>query len=111
LQVSHGEGTNQDPEALCQSAKDHYKSGHKAKAAELFSQAVAQGHAEAQYSLGYMYYKGEGVPQDNARGLALLQQSAAQGFEPAQEVLAQIARAAGNAKKPSAAVEAAENNP
>ena len=107
--MSHGEGTNQDPGALCQSAADHYQSGRNIEAAELWSQAAAQGHSVAQNNLGGMYINGDGVPQDKARGLALLQQSAAQGFEPAQTTLARIAsREAGNAKPSAAAVEAAE---
>jgi TPR repeat protein len=47
LQVSHGEGTDQDPEALCRSAEDHFKSGRPVKAAELYSLAAEQGHAVA----------------------------------------------------------------
>ena len=29
-----------------------------------FRQAAEQGHAQAQFNLGVMYYNGEGVPQD-----------------------------------------------
>jgi TPR repeat protein len=86
-------------------------SGHPAKAAELLSEAAAQGNAAAQATLGRMYRNGEGVPQDIGRGLALFQQAAAQGFEPAQTVLAQIAREAGNATPSAAAAEVAEAPP
>jgi TPR repeat protein len=69
----------QDPEALCQSAEDHYGSGRKVKAAELLSQAAAQGHAGAQCNLGLMYRDGEGVPQNTKKAAELLSQAAAQG--------------------------------
>ncbi len=38
------------------------------RAAELYQQAAAKGHAGAQYTLGALYYKGMGVPKDVAGG-------------------------------------------
>jgi TPR repeat protein len=34
------------------------------RAVELYEQAAAKGHASAQYSLGVLYYNGQGVPKD-----------------------------------------------
>jgi TPR repeat protein len=86
-----GGGKKQDPEELYQSAVGHHQSGRKEEAAELLSQAAAQGHAGAQAILGSMYCYGEGVPQDTARGVALLEQAAAQGNVNAQNALAKLA--------------------
>jgi TPR repeat protein len=44
-----------------------------------FQKAAAQGNADAQYQLGYMYASGTGVPQDLALALSWYQKSAAQG--------------------------------
>ena len=50
-----------------------------AKAAAAFRKAAMRGNAEAQRRLGFMYYHGEGVAQDNGRAVALFEQSAAAG--------------------------------
>ena len=50
-----------------------------AKAATAFQRAAAGGNAEAQRRLGFMYYHGEGVAQDNKRTVILFEQSAAAG--------------------------------
>jgi TPR repeat protein len=88
LQVTQG-----DTEALCQSGLDHYAAGRKAKAAELYSLAVAQGHAEAQRLLGLMYRRGEGVPQNSKKAVDLISLAAAQGHAHAQYSLALMYRA------------------
>ncbi len=66
------------------------------RAAELYRQAAAQGHAEAQYNLGYLYYNGLGVPEDVVRGVALWKQAAAGGRKEAADAL----RALGEAVPP-----------
>ena len=45
---------------------------------------AAQGHAEAQYSLGVLYAKGQGVPQGYAQAAKWYEQAAAQGQAQAQ---------------------------
>ncbi len=57
------------------------------RAAELLQQAAAQGHAEAQYNLGCLYYNGQGAPKDVARGVALIKQAAAGGRKEAADFL------------------------
>jgi len=41
-----------------------YERGDYATAYRLFKPMAEQGHAEAQYNLGGMYFRGRGVPQD-----------------------------------------------
>jgi hypothetical protein len=49
------------------------------KAVSAFQSAAAKGNAEAQRRLGFMYYHGEGVPQDNARAVILFAKAAGAG--------------------------------
>jgi hypothetical protein len=58
-----------------------------AEAAIWFRKAAEQGHADAQFSLGIMYEKGEGVRQDFAEALTWYGKAAKQGNEKAQAVL------------------------
>jgi TPR repeat protein len=50
-----------------------------AQAVQLFSKLASAGNAEAQLRLGEMYWYGEGVPLDRAKGDALFAQAAAAG--------------------------------
>ncbi len=47
-------------------------------------QAANQGDTQAQYNLGFMYYEGEGVPQDYAKAVEWYQKAANQGNTQAQ---------------------------
>jgi TPR repeat protein len=72
------------------------------RAARLYQQAAAKGHAaqgdaDAQACLGDLYYHGLGVPKDIARGVALWKQAAA-GSKEAADAL----RALGEAVPPGA---------
>ena len=40
---------------------------------------AAQGHRDAQYSLGNLYFEGDGVPKDQVKAIQLYWQSADQG--------------------------------
>ena len=46
-----------------------------------------QGYAEAQYALGYMYDKGQGVPQDYKKAVVWYTKAAEQGYAKAQNKL------------------------
>jgi len=46
-----------------------------------------QGDFGAQYSLGYMYYRGEGVPQGYQEAMKWFRKAAEQGFQHAQVYL------------------------
>ena len=50
-----------------------------AGAVAAFGKAAAGGNAEAQRRLGFMYYHGEGVAQDNKRAVALFESAAKAG--------------------------------
>jgi uncharacterized protein len=50
-----------------------------AKAASAFQKAAAKGNIEAQRRLGFMYYHGEGVAQDNKRAVTLFEKAAEAG--------------------------------
>ncbi|MDR0485783.1 MAG: sel1 repeat family protein, partial [Elusimicrobiota bacterium] len=56
-------------------------------AAEFYRQAAEQGFSLAQYSLGLLYLKGQGVKQDKKQAHFWLEKSANQGYEKAQEAL------------------------
>jgi TPR repeat protein len=58
-----------------------------AKAAKLFAQAAAQGHAVAQYFLAMSYERGAGVPKDVATAMRWYRQSASNGYAEAAVVL------------------------
>jgi len=45
------------------------------------------GDSQAQYTLGYMYYYGQGLPRDRKQGHFWMQQSAKQGNKTALQAL------------------------
>ncbi len=49
------------------------------RALALMRSEAALGNPRAQYTLGYMYYHGQGVPQDMEQALQWIRQAAAQG--------------------------------
>lgn len=53
-------------------------------AAAAFTKAAEKGNADAQFNLGLMYLKGQGVAQDNVQALKWFRQSAEQGNPKAQ---------------------------
>ena len=58
-----------------------------ARAVELYCEAARQGDAEAQFSLGWMYANGRGMPRDNRMASLFFAMAAAQGHEYAQKML------------------------
>ncbi len=61
-----------------------YERGDYATALLIFRQLADQGHAKAQFNLGYMYNKGQGVPLDYAVAVRWLRKAADQGDAWAQ---------------------------
>jgi uncharacterized protein len=55
--------------------------------AQSLQKAAEIGDTDAQAALGWMYFKGEGAPQDHARALKLLREAADQGNAKAQAAL------------------------
>lgn len=62
------------------------------QAMQLFSKLAAGGNAEARFRLGEMYWYGQGVPADRARGDALFAQAAAAGIADAKTAMTRSAR-------------------
>jgi TPR repeat protein len=76
-----------DPEAVM-------KEAHKAFAAEAYEQVfklvfplAASGNADAQYTLGYLYYNGLGVEKSEIQAMNWIQRAAVQGHKKALKAL------------------------
>ena len=74
---SAGEGWNED----YHKGWDELYRGEYTTALKSFTLSAEQGNAYAQYSLGYLYEKGWGVPQDNVRAFMWYNISASQGYK------------------------------
>jgi TPR repeat protein len=64
-----------------------YQNGNYQKAAKLYQKAAEQGNDQAQFNLGIMYVKGEGVKQDKQKGMELFNKAANNGNPDAQYLL------------------------
>jgi len=64
-----------------------YHSGDFATALSEWTPLAEQGHSPSQYNLGFMYYKGEGVPQDYETAVKWYTLAAEQGDSNAQNNL------------------------
>lgn len=64
-----------------------YDSGRFAEAAALFTPAAEAGNASAQYHLGLMHARGEGVPKDLARAAGWFERAATGGHNHAQYIV------------------------
>ncbi len=64
-----------------------YNRGDYATALREFRPLAERGDAKAQYHLGVMYSKGEGVPQDDAKAVKWYRKAAEQGHASAQNNL------------------------
>ena len=60
------------------------------EAARWFTVAAENGVPQAQYNLGLMYYRGEGVPRQLYEALKWMRQAAAGGHLPAQRAVGQL---------------------
>jgi len=54
------------------------------KAFDLYKKAAEQGHAQAQFELGFCYARGMGVEEDRLRAYIWFKKAAKQGIEEAQ---------------------------
>ena len=61
-------------------ARKAYKAGDYKKALEIFKPLVEQGDSKAQFILGVMHGRGQGVPQDYAEAVKWHQKSAEKIF-------------------------------
>ena len=67
-----------------QDGRKAYNRGDYATALKELRPLAEQGHAGAQYFIGYMYYKGQGVVQNGAEAVKWLRKAAEQGDVKAQ---------------------------
>ena len=67
-----------------QDGRTAYNRGDYATALKELLPLAEQGHAGAQYFIGYMYYKGQGVDQDGEEAVKWLRKAAEQGDVKAQ---------------------------
>lgn len=67
--------------------KVNFIAGDYKKAFHGLMPLAVNGNAQAAYAIGYMYYYGYGVAQDNESGLFWMRKSASQGFELAIQAL------------------------
>ena len=70
-----------------QKGEDAYNRGDYATALREWKPLVERGDANAQYNLGVMYRKGQGVPQDYKTAMKWYTLAAEQGITPAQSYL------------------------
>ena len=82
--------TNSSPQKDTNKGIAAYEDGDYEKAVKLFHQAAEQGHVSAQYNLGLMYAKGEGVAQNHKKAIKWWRQAAEQGDAEAQFTLAMM---------------------
>ena len=68
-------------------AKHLYAAGDKAEAVMWLTEANAQGSLRAQYLLGLLYARGDGVAQDMAQSRYFLEKAAKQHYPPAETAL------------------------
>ena len=73
--------------ASIQEAEFAYDRGDYTQAARLFRPLAEQGIASAQFNLGMMYARGQGVPQDYQAALKWYRRAAEQGNASAQNNL------------------------
>ncbi|MGB8339363.1 MAG: tetratricopeptide repeat protein [Burkholderiales bacterium] len=74
---------------LAQGIKSHERNDYPT-AVNAFRRAAANGNAEAQRRLAFMYYHGEGVAQDNKQAVTLFEQAAEAGDAESASNLARM---------------------
>lgn len=80
---------NTDPliESWYQKGESYHKKENYAEAAKWYRMAADKGHAEAQYSLAFLYVYGHGVAYDLSEAASLYRKAAEQGHAEAQYYL------------------------
>ncbi len=80
-------------EAAFKRGNRHFVAKDATKGIRCYELAANAGHVGAQYNLGLMYLKGEGVPRDALNGLGWLAKAADSGDKKAQALLQRIDQA------------------
>ncbi len=71
--------------------REAYMAGDYSRAFELLLREAEEGNPDAQYTVGYMYYEGQGVQQDEQAALRWIQMAASNGSSRAIQALGQMA--------------------
>jgi TPR repeat protein len=79
--------SNKPKETPLMKAENAYAAGDYSNAATQLLPLAKAGDSQAQYTLGYMYYYGQGVKRDRTQGYFWMQQSAKQGNKSALQAL------------------------
>jgi hypothetical protein len=77
-----------DPAAFCQIGSERFNEGDYDGAFEFWTKAAELGDAIAHFGLGDMYYNGEGVEKDVAKGVDHYEKAAIKGHPKARQMLA-----------------------
>jgi TPR repeat protein len=73
--------------AILTEAHIAYKAKEYKKVFQLLFPLAASGNGQAQYTLGYLFYHGQGVQKDERQAMQWIQRSAAQGNKKALQAL------------------------
>ncbi len=73
-----------------QLGKELYLNQQYGQAANVMLPLAQQGHLNAQYTIGYMYHQGQGLPRNEKESTRWITMAAARGHAKAQEALARI---------------------
>ena len=84
VQREIGQAVDPRLDALVAQAQSLSEAGNDQEALPLFREAAEQGHAEAQYSLGFMYREGRIVERSYVEALTWFSEAAEQGHADAQ---------------------------
>jgi tetratricopeptide (TPR) repeat protein len=79
--------TLQDGEVDFKTGEKYFEQDNYAEAVKWYRKAAEQGHAEAQYALGYSYQYGHGVAQDDEEAANWYRKATEQGHEAARQEL------------------------
>ena len=93
---ANGEGVVRDRVAAASwirraAEQEHARDPDSDEAATWYRRAAEQGYASAQYNLGMLYYRGEGVPQDSVLAHVWVNLASSNGNEDATGVRGSIA--------------------
>lgn len=78
---------HQDIAGILKKAEQFVKQGQAAKALPLYWQLAGQGNPDAQFQLGMMHAKGQGVAKDDKQAVEWFAKAAEQGYREAQTKL------------------------
>lgn len=74
-----------------QAGREAWEAGDYSRAFELMIADAQAGNPDAQYTVGYMYYTGQGVQQDEQAAVRWIQRAASNGSERAMRALGKLA--------------------